>query len=103
MTFPKRCLQIFKCVSSLPWPRRVCISPRKFMRIHVKREELALEGIGLLCVSVEEERKLDTPGDQYETLTITQIILYRSPAVVAKTSTAKFFNDEKGFWIYRAR
>ena len=79
-TSPKPCLQMFKCVPSLPWRWRVYISPRSSCVARcaytVKRHELTLEGLRLLCVSVEkEERKLDTPCDLYETFTITQIIL----------------------------
>merc|ERR1712188_245977 len=53
----------------------------KFMRepvqILVKREELTLEGIKQFYVMVDrEEWKLDTLCDLYETLTITQCIIY---------------------------
>ena len=47
------------------------------VRILVKKEELTLEGIKQFYVSVErEEWKLDTLCDLYETLTITQAIIY---------------------------
>merc|ERR1712010_435912 len=47
------------------------------MRILVKRDELTLEGIKQFYVAVErEEWKLDTLCDLYETLTITQAIIY---------------------------
>ena len=47
------------------------------VRILVKKEELTLEGIRQFYVSVErEEWKLDTLCDLYETLTITQAIVY---------------------------
>lgn len=54
---------------------------RKFMRepavILVKRDELTLDGIKQFYVAVErEEWKLDTLCDLYETLTITQAIIY---------------------------
>lgn len=53
----------------------------KFMReparILVKRDELTLEGIRQFFVAIEkEEFKLDTLCDLYETLTITQAIIY---------------------------
>jgi translation initiation factor 4A len=53
----------------------------KFMRdpaiILVKREELTLDGIKQFYVGVEKEDwKLDTLCDLYETLTITQAIIY---------------------------
>ena len=53
----------------------------KFMRdpirIFVKRDELTLEGIKQFFVSVErEEWKLDTLADLYETVTITQAVIF---------------------------
>ncbi|XP_045596811.1 eukaryotic initiation factor 4A-I-like [Procambarus clarkii] len=53
----------------------------KFMRdpvtILVQREELTLEGIKQFFVNVEkEEWKLDTLSDLYETLTITQAVIF---------------------------
>merc|ERR1711945_50475 len=50
---------------------------REPVRILVKKEELTLEGIRQFYISVErEEWKLDTLCDLYETLTITQAIIY---------------------------
>merc|ERR1712032_1372664 len=54
---------------------------KRFMRdpvkILVKRDELTLEGIKQFYIGVErEEWKLDTLCDLYETLTITQAIIY---------------------------
>mmetsp|Transcript_33560 Transcript_33560/g.54525 ORF Transcript_33560/g.54525 Transcript_33560/m.54525 type:complete len:422 (-) Transcript_33560:140-1405(-) len=50
---------------------------REPIRILVKRDELTLEGIKQFYVAVErEEWKLDTLCDLYETLTITQAIIY---------------------------
>jgi translation initiation factor 4A len=54
---------------------------RKFMnkpvRILVKRDELTLEGIKQFHVNVErEEWKLDTLCDLYETLAITQSVIF---------------------------
>jgi translation initiation factor 4A len=47
------------------------------VRILVKRDELTLEGIRQFYVAIEkEEWKLDTLCDLYETLTITQAIIY---------------------------
>ena len=47
------------------------------VRILVKKDELTLEGIKQFYVAVErEEWKLDTLCDLYETLTITQAIIY---------------------------
>ncbi|CAN0010543.1 unnamed protein product, partial [Phaeothamnion confervicola] len=47
------------------------------VRILVKRDELTLEGIKQFYIAVErEEWKLDTLSDLYETLTITQAIIY---------------------------
>ncbi|KAK6195530.1 hypothetical protein SNE40_000940 [Patella caerulea] len=50
---------------------------RKPIRILVKKEELTLEGIRQFYISVEmEEWKLDTLCDLYETLTITQAVIF---------------------------
>ena len=50
---------------------------RNPIRILVKKEELTLEGIRQFYVSVErEEWKLDTLCDLYETLTITQAVIF---------------------------
>ncbi|XP_033099788.1 ATP-dependent RNA helicase eIF4A-like [Anneissia japonica] len=50
---------------------------RNPIRILVKKEELTLEGIKQFYVSVEkEEWKLDTLCDLYETLTITQAVIF---------------------------
>ena len=47
------------------------------MRILVKRDELTLEGIKQFYVKVErEEWKLDTLCDLYETLAITQSVIF---------------------------
>jgi len=47
------------------------------IRILVKKEELTLEGIRQFYISVErEEWKLDTLCDLYETLTITQAVIF---------------------------
>jgi len=54
---------------------------KKFMRdpvrILVKRDELTLEGIKQFYIAVEkEEWKLDTLCDLYETVTITQAVIF---------------------------
>merc|ERR1712061_421727 len=50
---------------------------RNAVRILVKKDELTLEGIQQFFVAIEKEAwKLDTLCDLYETLTITQAIIY---------------------------
>merc|ERR1712194_837476 len=87
--FKDQIYDIFKC---LPDSVQVCLfsatmAPEildlttKFMRdavrILVKKDELTLEGIRQFYVAIEkEEWKLDTLCDLYETLTITQAIIY---------------------------
>merc|ERR1712232_466044 len=66
---------------SATMPEEVLEMTTKFMndpkRILVKRDELTLEGIKQFYVAVErEEWKLDPLCDLYETLTITQAIIY---------------------------
>ncbi|XP_061664510.1 eukaryotic initiation factor 4A-I-like isoform X2 [Syngnathoides biaculeatus] len=66
---------------SATMPTDVLEVTSKFMRdpirILVKREELTLEGIRQFYVNVEkEEWKLDTLCDLYETLTITQAVIF---------------------------
>lgn len=62
-------------------PMEVLDMTRKFMndpvRILVKRDELTLEGIKQFFVAVEKEDwKLDTLCDLYDTLTITQSVIF---------------------------
>ena len=69
------------CLFSATMPSEVLEVTAKFMRdpirILVKRDELTLEGIKQFFIAVErEEWKLDTLCDLYETLTITQAIIY---------------------------
>jgi len=69
------------CLFSATMPEEVLTMTGKFMndpkRILVKRDELTLEGIKQFYVAVDrEEWKLDTLCDLYETLTITQAIIY---------------------------
>jgi len=66
---------------SATMPAEVLEVTKKFMRdpvrILVKKEELTLEGIRQFYISVErEEWKLDTLCDLYETLTITQAVIF---------------------------
>jgi len=69
------------CLFSATMPQEILEISTRFMRdpirILVKRDELTLEGIKQFYVGVEkEEWKLDTLCDLYETLTITQAIIY---------------------------
>lgn len=66
---------------SATMPLDVLEVTKRFMRdpirILVKKEELTLEGIKQFYISVErEEWKLDTLCDLYETLTITQAVIF---------------------------
>mmetsp|Transcript_43108 Transcript_43108/g.77521 ORF Transcript_43108/g.77521 Transcript_43108/m.77521 type:complete len:412 (+) Transcript_43108:166-1401(+) len=69
------------CLFSATMPLDVLEVTQSFMRdpvrILVKKDELTLEGIKQFYIAVEkEEWKLDTLCDLYETLTITQAIIY---------------------------
>jgi len=69
------------CLFSATMPLEVLDVTQRFMRdpirILVKRDELTLEGIKQFFIAVNrEEWKLDTLCDLYETLTITQAIIY---------------------------
>lgn len=62
-------------------PHEILEMTSKFMsdpiRILVKRDELTLEGIKQFFVAVErEEWKFDTLCDLYDTLTITQAVIF---------------------------
>merc|ERR1711931_346271 len=66
---------------SATMPQEVLEVTKKFMRnpvrILVKKEQLTLEGIKQFYIGVEkEEWKLDTLCDLYETLTITQAVIF---------------------------
>jgi len=66
---------------SATMPADVLEVTKKFMRdpvrILVKRDELTLEGINQFYIAVEkEEWKLDTLCDLYETVTITQAVIF---------------------------
>jgi len=69
------------CLFSATMPPDILDLTTKFMRdairILVKKDELTLDGIRQFYVAIEkEEWKLDTLCDLYETLTITQAIIY---------------------------
>lgn len=69
------------CLFSATMPVEILNMTKRFMRnpvrILVKKEQLTLEGIRQFYVAVEKEDwKLDTLCDLYETLTITQAIIY---------------------------
>jgi len=69
------------CLFSATMPIEILNITSRFMRdpvrILVKKEQLTLDGIKQFYVAVErEEYKLDTLCDLYETLTITQAIIY---------------------------
>lgn len=73
--------QVQVCLFSATMPLDVLEVTEKFMRepvrILVKKDELTLEGIKQFYIAVErEEWKLETLCDLYETLTITQAIIY---------------------------
>ena len=68
-------------VLSATMPREILDMTTKFMnepvRVLVKRDELTLEGIKQFFVAVEkEEWKFDTLCDLYDTLTITQAVIF---------------------------
>jgi translation initiation factor 4A len=73
--------QVQVCLFSATMPLDVLEVTQRFMRdpvrILVKKDELTLEGIKQFYIAVErEDWKLDTLCDLYETLTITQAIIY---------------------------
>lgn len=87
--FKDQIYEIFKCLPeniqvalfSATIPNEVLEVTKHFMRdpvsILVKKEELTLEGIKQFYISIEKEDwKLDTLCDLYETLTITQAVIY---------------------------
>jgi len=69
------------CLFSATMPEDILEISQRFMRtpvrILVKKDELTLEGIKQFYIAVErEDWKLETLCDLYETLTITQAIIY---------------------------
>ena len=72
-------VQVVLCSATLP--QEILEMTKKFMkspvRVLVKRDELTLEGIKQFFVAVEkEEWKFDTLCDLYDTLTITQAVIF---------------------------
>lgn len=60
------------------------------MRILVKRDELTLEGIKQFYVNVEKEDwKLDTLCDLYETLAITQSVIFANTRRKVRASNSR--------------
>lgn len=88
--FKEQIYEIFSCglpkstqvaLFSATMPEEALVLTSKFMQspvtILIKKEELTLEGIKQFFIPVDkEEWKLDTLCDLYETLTITQAIIY---------------------------
>jgi translation initiation factor 4A len=71
---------------------------REPVRILVKRDELTLEGIKQFYVAVDrEDWKLDTLCDLYETLTITQAIIYSNTRRKVEWLTTKM--QERDFTV----
>jgi translation initiation factor 4A len=88
------------CLFSATMPLDILEITTKFMRdpirILVKKDELTLEGIKQFYIAVEkEEWKFETLCDLYETLTITQAIIYcntrRKVDWLTESMTAKDF------------
>merc|ERR1711939_1083953 len=87
--FKDQIYDIFKCLPSnvqvalfsATMPQDILELTSKFMRepvrILVKKDELTLEGIRQFYIAIEKEDwKIETLCDLYETLTITQAIIY---------------------------
>jgi len=106
--FKERVYEIFKllppevqvCLFSATLPNEILALTTKFMRdpvrILVKKDELTLEGIRQFYVAVErEDWKFDILCDLYETLTISQAIIYcntrRKVDFVAREMTKRDF------------
>lgn len=75
-------------------PQEVLDMTKKFMnepvRVLVKRDELTLDGIKQFFVAVEkEEYKFDTLCDLYDTLTITQAVIFCNTKKKVDWLTAK--------------
>lgn len=81
-------------IVSATLPREVLDMTRNFMsepiRVLVKRDELTLEGIKQFFVAVEkEEWKFETLCDLYDTLTITQAVIFCNTRVKVDWLTTK--------------
>lgn len=87
--FKEQVYNIYRCLPpstqvvlvSATLPHDILEMTRKFMtdpfRVLVKRDELTLEGIKQFFVAVEREQwKFDTLTDLYDTLTITQAVIF---------------------------
>jgi len=84
---------------SATMPAEVLEVTKRFMRnpirILVKKEELTLEGIRQFYIAVErEEWKLDTLCDLYETLTITQAVIFCNTRRKVDWLTEKMHNRD---------
>ncbi|KAF5378327.1 hypothetical protein D9615_008723 [Tricholomella constricta] len=84
---------------SATMPADVLEVTKKFMRdpvrILVKRDELTLEGIKQFYIAVEkEEWKLDTLCDLYETVTITQAVIFCNTRRKVDWLTEKMYSRE---------
>jgi translation initiation factor 4A len=84
---------------SATMPNDVLEVTKKFMRdpirILVKKEELTLEGIRQFYIAVEKEDwKLDTLCDLYETVTITQAVIFCSTRRKVDWLTEKLHSRE---------
>ncbi|KAG2651564.1 hypothetical protein PVAP13_1NG290200 [Panicum virgatum] len=80
-TLRTRAIKLLVVLISATLPHEILEMTSKFMtepvRILVKRDELTLEGIKQFFVAVEkEEWKFDTLCDLYDTLTITQAVIF---------------------------
>jgi len=81
MTSIDTCHRICSVVVSATLPQEILEMTNKFMqrpvKILVKRDELTLEGIKQFFVAVErDEYKFETLCDLYDTLTITQSVIF---------------------------
>merc|ERR1719201_543174 len=90
------------CLFSATMPVEILNMTKRFMRnpvrILVKKEQLTLEGIRQFYVAVEKEDwKLDTLCDLYETLTISQAIIYCNTQRKVDTLTAEM--EKRDFTI----
>jgi len=83
-------------------PQEVLDMTKKFMnepiKVLVKRDELTLEGIKQFFVAVEkEEWKFDTLCDLYDTLTITQAVIFCNTRKKVARATGREGGREEGW------
>jgi len=108
--FKEQVYRIFKslpsnvqaCLFSATLPPEILDLSRKFLRnpvqVLVKRDELTLEGIRQFYVGIEkEEWKLDVLCDLYESLTISQAIIYCNTQ--RKADTLKTEMEKRDFTV----